>query len=152
MVLFVVLIQKKTSVGLFVQAVGINANAARRTGLKVSSIIFMVYVFSGICAGIAGLMESSMIAAADPNNAGLNTEMDAIASSVIGGTLMSGGVAFLPGTLLGVLIQGVIQTFITFQGTLSAWWTRIIIALLLCLFIVIQAVVSRSRQRLNSEH
>lgn len=53
MVLFVVLIQKKTSVGLFVQAVGINANAARRTGLKVSSIIFMVYVFSGICAGIA---------------------------------------------------------------------------------------------------
>ena len=55
MVLFVVLIQKKTSVGLFVQAVGINANAARRTGLKVSSIIFMVYVFSGICAGIAGL-------------------------------------------------------------------------------------------------
>ena len=79
-------------------------------------------------------------------------EMDAIASSVIGGTLMSGGVAFLPGTLLGVLIQGVIQTFITFQGTLSAWWTRIIIALLLCLFIVIQAVVSRSRQRLNSEH
>ena len=50
MVLFVVLIQKKTSVGLFVQAVGINANAARRTGLKVSSIIFMVYVFSGICA------------------------------------------------------------------------------------------------------
>ena len=77
---------------------------------------------------------------------------DPIASSVIGGTLMSGGVAFLPGTLLGVLIQGVIQTFITFQGTLSAWWTRIIIALLLCLFIVIQAVVSRSRQRLNSEH
>lgn len=51
-----------------------------------------------------------------------------------------------------MLIQGVIQTFITFQGTLSAWWTRIIIALLLCLFIVIQAVVSRSRQRLNSEH
>ena len=66
-------------------------------------------------------------------------EMDAIASSVIGGTLMSGGVAFLPGTLLGVLIQGVIQTFITFQGTLSAWWTRIIIALLLCLFCAVPA-------------
>ena len=47
----------------------------------------------------------------------VSMEMDAIASSVIGGTLMSGGVAFLPGTLLGVLIQGVIQTFITFQGT-----------------------------------
>ena len=88
MVLFVVLIQKKTSVGLFVQAVGINANAARRTGLKVSSIIFMVYVFSGICAGIAGLMESSMIAAADPNNAGLNMEMDAILSVALGGTLL----------------------------------------------------------------
>ena len=79
--------------GLFVQAVGINANAARRTGLKVSSIIFMVYVFSGICAGIAGLMESSMIAAADPNNAGLNMEMDAILSVALGGTLYALGVS-----------------------------------------------------------
>lgn len=98
MVLFVVLIQKKTSVGLFVQAVGINANAARRTGLKVSSIIFMVYVFSGICAGIAGLMESSMIAAADPNNAGLNMEMDAILSVALGGTLLSGGKFYIGGS------------------------------------------------------
>ena len=76
-------------------------------------------------------------------------EMDAIASSVIGGTLMSGGVAFLPGTLFGVLIQGIIQTFITFQGTLSAWWTRIIIALLLCLFIVMQTLIVRSRRRIH---
>lgn len=103
MVLFVVLIQKKTSVGLFVQAVGINANAARRTGLKVSSIIFMVYVFSGICAGIAGLMESSMIAAADPNNAGLNMEMDAILSVALGGTLLSGGKFYIGGSIIGAI-------------------------------------------------
>ena len=110
MVLFVVLIQKKTSVGLFVQAVGINANAARRTGLKVSSIIFMVYVFSGICAGIAGLMESSMIAAADPNNAGLNMEMDAILSVALGGTLLSGGKFYIGGSIIGAIT---IQTMTT---------------------------------------
>ena len=80
---------------------GINANAARRTGLKVSSIIFMVYVFSGICAGIAGLMESSMIAAADPNNAGLNMEMDAILSVALGGTLLSGGKFYIGGSIIG---------------------------------------------------
>ena len=104
-----------------------------------------------ILTELDGVVYSLIMLSGYPLHA-VSMEMDAIASSVIGGTLMSGGVAFLPGTLLGVLIQGVIQTFITFQGTLSAWWTRIIIALLLCLFIVIQAVVSRSRQRLNSEH
>ena len=125
MVLFVVLIQKKTSVGLFVQAVGINANAARRTGLKVSSIIFMVYVFSGICAGIAGLMESSMIAAADPNNAGLNMEMDAILSVALGGTLLSGGKFYIGGSIIGAIT---IQTMTT---TLPVY--KALVVILICL-------------------
>ena len=123
----------------------------RLMGLPTKRTKILAYVVCGFCSALAGVVYSLIMLSGYPLHA-VSMEMDAIAPSVIGGTLMSGGVAFLPGTLLGVLIQGVIQTFITFQGTLSAWWTRIIIALLLCLFIVIQAVVSRSRQRLNSEH
>lgn len=110
MVLFVVFVQKKTSVGLFVQAVGINAEASHRTGLKVTAITFMVYVFSGMCAGIAGLMESSMIAAADPNNAGLNMELDAILAVALGGTLLSGGKFHIAGSIVGAVT---IQTMTT---------------------------------------
>lgn len=104
---------------------------------------------SGFCSALAGVVYSLIMLSGYPLHA-VGMEMDAIASSVIGGTLMSGGVAFLPGTLFGVMIQGIIQTFITFQGTLSAWWTRIIIALLLCVFIVMQAVIDRSRHRINA--
>ncbi len=68
--------------------------------------------------------------------------MDAIASAVIGGTSLAGGVGYVFGTLFGVLIQGVIQTLIMFQGTLSSWWTRIAVALLLCLFIMIQRLLT----------
>ena len=74
--------------------------------------------------------------------------MDAIASSVIGGTQLMGGVGFMPGTLLGVMIQGTILTIISFQGTLSAWWTKIVVGLLLCLFIVMQAVVTAHKSKL----
>ena len=75
-------------------------------------------------------------------------EMDAIASSVIGGTQLMGGVGFMPGTLLGVMIQGTILTIISFQGTLSAWWTKIVVGLLLCLFIIMQAVVNSHKSKL----
>lgn len=59
-----------------------------------------------------------------------------IAAAVIGGTLLTGGV----GTVVGSLIKGIIETIITFQGTLSSWWTRIVIALLLCFFVILQSV------------
>jgi simple sugar transport system permease protein len=65
-------------------------------------------------------------------------EMDAIASVVIGGTLLSGGVGYVLGTMFGVLILGTIQTLIVFQGTLSSWWTKIVIGILLFLFCLLQ--------------
>ena len=145
------LVLKFTRFGRNIYALGGNEMSAQLMGLPTKRTKILAYVVCGCCSALAGVVYSLIMLSGYPLHA-VSMEMDAIASSVIGGTLMSGGVAFLPGTLLGVLIQGVIQTFITFQGTLSAWWTRIIIALLLCLFIVIQAVVSRSRQRLNSEH
>ena len=123
MVLFVVLIQKKTSVGLFVQAVGINANAARRTGLKVSS------------AGIAGLMESSMIAAADPNNAGLNMEMDAILSVALGGTLLSGGKFYIGGSIIGAITIQTMTTTLYALGVSSEQLPvyKALVVILICL-------------------
>ncbi|WP_100008003.1 ABC transporter permease subunit [Escherichia coli] len=70
--------------------------------------------------------------------AGVGVELDAIASVVIGGTLLSGGVGTVLGTLFGVAIQGLIQTYINFDGTLSSWWTKIAIGILLFIFIALQ--------------
>jgi simple sugar transport system permease protein len=80
--------------------------------------------------------------------AGTTLELDAIAAVVIGGTLLSGGVGSVLGTLLGVLIYGIIQTAIAFEGTLSSWWTRIAIGLLLLAFILLQKLIEhRARGR-----
>ncbi len=72
-------------------------------------------------------------------------ELDAIAAAVIGGTLLRGGVGFIPGTLVGVLILGLIQTLIIFQGSLNSWWTRIAVGGLLFVFILLQQLTSRRR-------
>ncbi|VTN13451.1 Inner membrane ABC transporter permease protein yjfF [Raoultella terrigena] len=83
--------------------------------------------------------------------AGVGVELDAIASVVIGGTLLSGGVGTVLGTLFGVAIQGLIQTYINFDGTLSSWWTKIAIGILLFIFIALQrglTVLWENRQKL----
>ncbi len=72
--------------------------------------------------------------------AGLGLELNAIASVVIGGSLLTGGYGSVFGTVVGVSIQGLIQTLITFQGTLNVYWTRIFIGTLLFVFIVLQRV------------
>ena len=110
MVLLVVFIMKKTSVGLFVQSVGINPTASRFAGINVTMVIFLVYAFSGFCAGVSGLIESSLIRAADANNAGLNMEMDAILAVALGGTLLSGGKFYVGGSVIGAIT---IQTLTT---------------------------------------
>lgn len=135
MVALVVFIQKKTSVGLFVQSVGINAEASRRTGLKVTGIIFMMYIFSGVCAGIAGLMESSMIAAADPNNAGLNMEMDAILAVALGGTLLSGGKFYISGSIIGAITIQTLTTTLYALGVSSEQLPvcKAVVVILICL-------------------
>ena len=74
-------------------------------------------------------------------------ELDAIAAVVIGGTLLTGGYGSVLGTLLGVLIMGIVQTVITFQGTLSSWWTRIVIGILLLAFMVVQKLIERAAER-----
>ena len=84
---------------------------------------------------------------------GLNAngfELDIISSVVIGGTLLSGGFGYVIGTVFGVLIQGIIQNIITFDGTLNSWWTRIAVGLLTLLFIVLQRVLTfKSKSRVT---
>jgi simple sugar transport system permease protein len=70
-------------------------------------------------------------------------ELDAIAAVVIGGTILTGGSGYVLGTVLGVLVLGIIQTLITFDGTLSSWWTRIVIGVLLFVFIALQRLIAR---------
>lgn len=110
MIIIVVLILKRTSLGLFIQSVGINPTASRYSGISVALIIFLVYAFSGFCAGVSGLIESSLIKAADANNAGLNMEMDAILAVALGGTLLSGGKFYIGGSIVGAIT---IQTLTT---------------------------------------
>ncbi len=133
-----------TRFGRSVYAIGGNEQSARLMGLPVGRTKILVYTFSGVCYAIAGIVFSFyMLSGYTLHQQG--GEMDAIASAVIGGTSLAGGVGYVFGTLFGVLIQGVIQTLIMFQGTLSSWWTRIAVALLLCLFIMIQRLLTIRR-------
>lgn len=95
---------RKTAVGLFIESVGTNPEASRLSGINSKNILLMVYIFSGLCAGIGGLILSSNVASADGNNAGLWYELDAILAVVIGGTSLNGGRFSLRGTVIGALI------------------------------------------------
>src|ERR1700730_6710908 len=105
-----VFLARRTALGLFIEAIGLNPVAARFTGVRASSITFWVYAVCGLCAGIAGLIVSSTVRSADGNNAGLLLELDAILAVVLGGTSLSGGRFTLLGSVVGALI---IQTLTT---------------------------------------
>ena len=102
--LIVALLMRKTALGLFIQAVGINPVAARLAGIRTAALIFFVYIFCSACAGVAGLLISSNIKSADANNAGLLLELDAILAVTLGGTSLAGGKFSLVGSVIGALI------------------------------------------------
>lgn len=95
---------RRTALGLFIEAVGDNDAASRCAGVHARGVKLFVYAFSGLCAGVAGLIYASNIRAADANNAGLYLELDAILAAVLGGTALTGGRYYLAGTLLGALV------------------------------------------------
>ena len=114
-------------------------------GLPVSKVKIIVYGISGLCASISGILFSFYTLAGYPlQNLGL--ELEAISSAVIGGTLLSGGVGTVIGTLFGVLIQGTIQTLVTLLN-LNAWWTKVVVGMLLCIFVVLQNILSQKKNR-----
>lgn len=114
--LIAVLLTRKTALGMFIESVGCNTTASRLSGVRSFTVLLMVYTFSGLCAGIAGLILSSNVSSADGNNAGLWYELDAILAVVIGGTSMSGGRFYLVGTLVGALIIQTLTTTIYMTG------------------------------------
>lgn len=125
-------------------AIGGNEQSALLMGLPVGRTKISVYAFSGFFSALAGVVFTFyMLSGYGLHAVGL--ELDAIAAVVIGGTLLTGGVGYIIGTVFGVLIQGVIQTIISFEGTLSSWWTKIVIGLLLFLFILLQRLLSSKR-------
>jgi ribose/xylose/arabinose/galactoside ABC-type transport system permease subunit len=105
------LVSRRTALGMLIEAVGGNREASRLAGIRSRGLVMLAYAFSGLCAGIAGLMISSIVSSADGNNAGLWIELDAILAVVIGGTALAGGRFFLAGTIVGaVLIQTLVTT------------------------------------------
>ena len=123
--------------GRTVYAIGGGETSARLMGLSVDSTKIGVYLLSGACAALGGIvMTFYMLSGYSLHAVGL--ELDAIAAVVIGGTLLAGGVGYVAGTLFGVLILGIIQTLIAFDGSLSSWWTRLVVGALLLLFCLLQ--------------
>jgi len=104
------LVTRRTAIGLFIESVGINPTAARFSGISAKNILLGVYVFSGFCAGLSGLVVCSTVMSADGNNAGNLYELDAILAVVLGGTSLNGGKFYLLGSMIGALI---IQTLTT---------------------------------------
>jgi simple sugar transport system permease protein len=139
------LLAQHTRFGRNLLAIGGNEQSAMLMGLPVGATKIVVYALCGACAALAGLV-STVITGGD-STYGIGLELDAIAAVVIGGTLLTGGRGHLLGTLCGLLIIGTIQSAITFDGTLSSWWTRIITGALLLAFILFQRVLLHFTQR-----
>lgn len=102
-VIITMIILKKTAIGLFIRSVGVSRKASRLVGLNSSFIIFLVYTFSGLCAGITGMIITSRVYSIDANNAGLNLELDAILSVAIGGNSLGGGKFSIAGSIIGAI-------------------------------------------------
>jgi len=127
----------KTRFGASVFAIGGGEQTAKLMGAKVGRTTVMIYAFSGFMAGLSGIVFAIYTGSGYPL-ATVGTELTAIATVVIGGTLLTGGAGYVFGTLFGVLTMGLIQTYIVFDGTLSSWWTKMAIGILLLLFILLQ--------------
>ncbi len=150
MVAVTAIVLKYTKFGRNVYAIGGNEHSAGLMGLPVAHVKISVYALSGFCAALGGIVFSFYtLSGYGLQNIGL--EMDAIASAVIGGTLLTGGVGTVIGSMFGVLIQGIIQTIIIFQGNLSSWWTKVAVAALLCLFVVLQRVIETKGQSVKQQ-
>jgi simple sugar transport system permease protein len=146
--LVALLVAHYTPFGRYIYALGGDEQSATLMGLPVGRTKIFTYTVSGFCSALAGVVYTFYTQSGDPASC-VGLELDAIAAVVIGGTLLSGGVGFMAGTAMGVLILGLIQTLITFQGNLNTWWTRIVVGMLVLVFILLQNVISTASRRLS---
>ncbi|MFI7587122.1 galactofuranose ABC transporter, permease protein YjfF [Spongisporangium articulatum] len=131
----------QTRFGRTVYAIGGNQQSALLMGLAVGRTKIAVYAISGLCSALGGVLMAFYTLSGYSLNA-VGMELDAIAAVVIGGTLLTGGVGYVFGTVLGVLVLGLIQTLIAFDGTLSSWWTRMFVGAILFVFVLLQRAVT----------
>ena len=138
------LLTRKTAVGLFIESVGDNQTASAYAGIRSGRVKFLVYAFSGLCAGLAGLVAASNIKCSDANHAGLFLELDAILAVVIGGTALTGGRFYLVGSIVGGLF---IQTLTTtmYMRNVSADVAPVPKALAVLIVCVLQSPVARGK-------
>lgn len=134
-VLIFVFITKKTSLGRFIYAIGGNERAALLSGVPVKKVKRLVYAISGLMAAIGGVLITSRLNSAQPN-AGMSYELDAIAAIVIGGTSLSGGKGTVMGTVLGVLLIGVLNNGLVLLNV-SPFWQQVVKGLVILLAVVI---------------
>lgn len=138
LVLFALLRWTKTGRGFY--AIGGNSQSANMLGINVKRTKFIAYLLCGILAGIGGFVYFLHVGSGSPSHAS-GAEMNAIASSIIGGTMLSGGSGNIIGTLFGVLSLSTIKNIVASLGLDEAWWTNITVAAMICLFLVIQSIV-----------
>lgn len=130
-----------TRFGRNVYAIGGNDTGALLLGVPVGRTLITVYALSSFLATFAGIVLSLSKRSGDSTIA-VNSELDVIGAVVIGGTLLTGGVGYVVGTFIGTLLPGVIRTYLTLDGSLTPWWTKIIIGILLFGFIAMQKLLS----------
>ena len=140
------LMLRYTKFGRSLYAVGGNQQSAALMGLNVKKTRMLSHVLCSFYATLGGLCFCLNTMCGTPTQA-TGLEMDAISSAVIGGTLLTGGVGNVVGTLLGVLINGTISSLVKFNGKLVASWANIITAVLLCFFILLQAIFAKLKER-----
>lgn len=133
-----------TRFGRTVYAIGGNQQSARLMGLPVNRTLLLVYSFNGFCSALAGLVFCLFVSSGHGLYAP-GFELDVIASVVIGGTLLTGGSGFVVGTLFGVMVLAITQALIQFIGSLSSWWTKIVIGILMLIFIGVQALLENRK-------
>lgn len=148
-VLFCVL--RWTKLGRSFYAVGGNRQSALMLGINVKRTRFLSHLICGLLAGIGGFVYFLHVGSGSASHAS-GMEMNAIASSIIGGTMLTGGVGNIIGTFFGVLSLSTIQNIVSSAGLDQAWWTGITIAAMLCLFLVVQSVViAKKKKTLKAE-
>lgn len=142
-----IILARRTRFGMNVYAIGGDSHSAALLGVPVKKTTVKIYALSGLYSALAGVIFAIYTSSAYPL-AAVGVELDAIAAVVIGGTLLSGGVGYIFGTFLGGMIQGVIQTLITFDGSLNSWWTKLAVGGLLLFFILLQkGIVTWAKRR-----
>ena len=129
-----------TRFGRSLYAVGGNPQSASMLGINVRRTKFMAHLLCSVLAGIGGYVYFMHVGSGSPSHA-TGAEMNAIASSIIGGTMLSGGVGNIIGTFFGVLSLSTIKNIVTLLGLDEAWWTNITVAIMICIFLVVQSVV-----------